>query len=202
MKFNVLVAILIVVGLIIGVGVGAIAFPQTITSTQTLTETRTLTEKAIEKMTETKTETFSTTLYSTRTLTVRETLTSTVTKTTTSISFSFFTITLTRRVYPSETETVLVTDSGSGNKETRPFTLNETSDLKITIKIYPTADLKYVGLHWYLYILELGRWIKEGEINEESGTIEFYAARIPAGNYYVKVISANCKWEIKVEKIA
>jgi len=79
--------------------------------------------------------------------------------------------------------------------------LNETSDLKIIVKIYPTTDLKYVGFHWYLYILELEKWIKDGSINEESGTFEFYAARIPPGNYYVKVLSANCKWEIKVEKI-
>jgi len=201
MKLPIYIIVLLLVGLIIGVGVGSMFFPQTITFTQTSIETKTLTERIIEKMTETRTESIPTTLYSTSTLTIRQTLTSTITKTITSTSFSFLTITLTKRVYPSETEITLITDSGSGYKETRPFTLNETADLKITVKIYPTADLRYVSLHWYLYILEVGKWIKDGSINEESGTIEFYAAHIPPGDYYVRVISANCKWEIKVEKV-
>jgi len=201
MKASIYVIVLLIIGLIIGVGVGSIVFPQTITSTQTSIETKTLTERLIEKMTETRTVSIPTTLYSTSTLTIRQTLTLTATKTTTSVSSSFLTITLTKRIYPGETETVLVTDSGSGRKDTRPFTLNETSDLKIIVKIYPTADLKYVGFSWYLYILELEKWIKHGSINEESGTFEFYAARIPPGNYYISILSANCKWEIKVEKI-
>jgi len=201
MKLPIYVIVLLIVGLTIGVGVGSMFFPQTITFTQTSIETKTLTERIIEKMTETRTESIPTTLYSTSTLTIRQTLTLTTTKTTTLVSPSFLTITLTKGIYPGETKTVLVTDSGSGNKETRPFTLNETSDLKITVKIYPTGDVKYILYSWYLYILEIGKWIKQGDINQESGTFEFYAARIPPGNYYVKVISANCKWEIRVEKV-
>jgi hypothetical protein len=201
MKFPIYIIVLLIISLIIGVGIGSIFFPQTITSTKTSIETKTLTEKIIEKIVETRTEILPTTLYSTRTLTTKETSTSTITKTTTSVSFSFLTTTLTKKIYPGEAEIVLITNSGSGNKDTRPFTLNETSDLKITIRIYPTVDIKYVVLHWYLYILELDKWIKDGSINQESGTLEFYAAHIPPGNYYVKVISANCKWEMRVEKI-
>jgi hypothetical protein len=104
-------------------------------------------------------------------------------------------------VYPAQSGTVLITDRGSGNKETRPFTLETASDLKITIGIMARADLRYVSLSWYLYNVDLGRWIKNGEVNNEQGVFEFYAARIPAGNWYVKIISANCNWEITVEKV-
>ncbi|MEM2613479.1 MAG: hypothetical protein QXO15_04530 [Nitrososphaerota archaeon] len=40
-----------------------------------------------------------------------------------------------------------------------------------------------------------------GDVDEESGSFEFYAAKIPPGDYYIKIISANCKWQIKVEKV-
>jgi hypothetical protein len=201
MKFQTLVIPLLIVGLVIGIGLGSIVFPQTTTSTRTLIETKTLTERVIEKITEVRTEATPITLYSTSTLTIRETSTSMMVKTTTLVSFSTLTMTLTKKIYPGETEKVLINDSGSGNKDTRPFTLNETSDLKITLRVYPTADLKYVLLSWYLYIPEVEKWIRQGSISQESGILEFYATHIPPGNYYVRVISANCRWELTVEKV-
>jgi len=196
-----LVVIMLVIGLIAGAGLGTILSANTVTITETKYSTilSTLTEKTVERITETKA--IPTTLYSTATLTVKETSTSTVTKTATSVSTITLATTLTRRVYPSESETVLLADSGSGYKDTRPFTLNETADLKITIKVYPTADLKYVLLGWYLYIPGTEKWVKQGTINQDAGSFEFYAARIPPGDYYVKILAANCKWEVTVEKV-
>jgi hypothetical protein len=104
-------------------------------------------------------------------------------------------------VYPAERGDVLVTDRGSGDKDTRPFTLETVSDLKITVRIRARADLRWVSLSWYLYNVEEGRWIKHGEVNQEEGDFEFYAARVPAGNWYIRILAANCDWEITVEKV-
>ncbi len=96
---------------------------------------------------------------------------------------------------------MLVTDRGSGDKDTRPFTLESASDLKITIRIIARADLRYVGLYWYLFNVDLERWLKNGQVDGEQGVFTFYAARVPAGNWYIRIISANCNWEITVEKV-
>ena len=201
---NIFAVILLIVGLIVGAGIGMMAFPKTITETETETSTRTLVSTQIQPTTKTvektirETEIRSTVVTETETITKSKTITLTKTVTSTEL----ITKTITRKVYPSESETVLVSDSGSGDKDTRPFTLNETSDLKITVKMRARGDLEFVGLSWYLYVVELERWIKMGEVNEEVGEFEFYAANIPPGNYYIRVISANCKWTLRVEKVA
>ncbi|MEM0233498.1 MAG: hypothetical protein QXL22_05710 [Candidatus Nezhaarchaeales archaeon] len=168
--------------------------------TETIRETFTNTILSTLTFMKTFTEKTTYTHLSTKTITATQVTTSTITKhiTTTAIS----TVMVTRSIYPSESMTVMVVDSGSGYKDTRPFTLNETSDLKIIITIYPTSDLKYVSLHWYLVPVGLERYeaIRDGSIEEESGREEFYLTAIPPGNYYVDIISANCKWEIKIEK--
>ena len=202
--FNIFAVVLLIIGLIVGTGIGMIAFPKTITQTETETSTETLTSTQIQPTTKTiektirETEIRSTIITETETITKSKTVT--LTKTVTSTEFT--TATVTRKIYPSESEAVLVSDSGSGDKDTRPFTLNETSDLKIVVRIRATGDVEYVGFAWYLYIPEIEKWIKNGKIWEDQGEFEFYAANIPPGNYYVKVISANCKWTLKVEKVA
>jgi hypothetical protein len=96
---------------------------------------------------------------------------------------------------------ILLIDSGSGNKDTKTFTLSERSDLKITVMVSPTSDVKYVGLYWYLLTLN-DELVKQGSLSGESGITEFYAVNVPQGKYYLRIYSANCKWEIKVEKVA
>ena len=204
MKFSyVLAVILLVVGLFTGVGIGTMVFPKTITETETETSTKTIVSTQIQPTTETIEKTIRETEIRSTVVTETETVTKskTVTLTKTVTSTELITKTITRKVYPSESEAVLVSDSGSGDKDTRPFTLNETSDLKIVVRIRATADVEYVGFAWYLFIPEIDRWIKNGEISEDQGEFEFYVASIPPGNYYVKVLSANCKWTLKVEKV-
>jgi hypothetical protein len=196
---SLLPVVLLVVGLAAGFGGGAVLRPVTVTETSTTTQpvTTTLTQTIRETLTQTSTTT------STSTQTIRQTFISTTTYRTTQTLTQTATVTTTAltTVYPAQSGTVLLTDRGSGNKDARPFTLETASDLKITIRITARADLRYVGLSWYLYNVDLGRWIKNGEVNEEQGVFEFYAARIPAGNWYVKILSANCNWEITVEKV-
>jgi hypothetical protein len=196
---NLLPAILLVVGLVAGFSGGSVLRPVTVTEISTTTQPVTTTQT--QTIRETLTQTSTTTSIST--LTIRQTLTSTTTYRTTQTLTQTATVTTTAltTVYPAQSGTVLVTDRGSGNKETRPFTLDTSSDLKITIRIMARADLRYVSLSWYLYNVDLGRWIKNGDVNEEQGVFEFYAARVPAGNWYVKILSANCNWEIRVEKV-
>jgi hypothetical protein len=196
---SVLPVVLLVVGLAAGFGGGAVLRPVTVTETSTTTQpvTTTLTQK----IRETLTQTLTTTSISTQTIRQTFTLTTTYRTTQTLTQTATVTTTALTTVYPAQSGTVLVTDRGSGNKDTRPFTLETASDLKITIRIMARADLRYVSLAWYLYNVDLGRWIKNGEVNNEQGVFEFYAARVPAGNWYVKVISANCNWEITVEKV-
>jgi len=185
----------LVVGLAAGFGGGAVLRPMTVTEVSTATVTTTSTQ--LSTIRETVVQTTHTTL--TRTLELLRTLTQTfrvietVMRTTTRTALT--------TVYPAERGTVLVTDRGSGNKDTRPFTLESPSDLKITIRVTARADLKFVSLHWYLYNVDIGRWIRNGEVDEEEGVFEFYAARVPAGNWYISILAANCNWEITVEKV-
>jgi len=199
MRVWVLPIVLLVVGLLAGFGGGAVLRPVTVTETSTTTKpvTTTLTQTIRETLTQTSTTT------STSTQTIRETFTLTTTYRTTQTLTQTATVTTTAltTVYPAQSGTVLITDRGSGTKDTRPFTLETPSDLKITIRIRATADLQFVGLRWFLYNVDLERWIKNGMVDKEEGVFEFYAARIPTGNWYVKVISANCNWEITVEKV-
>ncbi|MEM0384533.1 MAG: hypothetical protein QXV27_06785 [Candidatus Caldarchaeum sp.] len=96
---------------------------------------------------------------------------------------------------------ILVSDRGSGEKETRPFTLNATSDLQLKLKITARADLRFVVLYWHLYRVGSETSFKRGSIDGEQGSFEFYLAAIPAGNWYVKILAANCNWELIVEKM-
>jgi hypothetical protein len=196
---SVLPVVLLVVGLVAGFGGGAVLRP--VTMTETLTTTQPVTTTLTQTIRETLTQTSTTTSISTQT--IRQTFTSTTTYRTTQTLTQTATVTMTAltTVYPVWSGTILVTDRGSGTKDTRPFTLETASDIKITIRIRATADLRYVSLSWYLYNVDLERWIKNGAINNEQGVFEFYAARVPAGNWYVKILSANCNWEITVEKV-
>ena len=199
-----LAVILLVVGLIAGLGIGSQAFPRTVTSISRETEivTSTLTKlqptTIIETRRETVIETHPYTVTKISFLTTTETETRTTTATITDWTF----ITITRRVYPSESEQVLLTASGSGSRDTRPFTLNETSDLRIIVIVKPTGSIEYVTLHWYLIPVgaEEYQYVKDGKLEKESGTIEFYASMIRAGSYYLKILSANCKWSLRIEK--
>jgi cytoskeletal protein RodZ len=201
MRVWVLPIVLLVVGLLAGFGGGAVLRPvtmtETLTTTQPVTTTLTQTSTIRETMTETTTSISTQTITTTSTTTSSTTywITNTITQTTTTTRTAYTT------VYPAESGDILVTDRGSGNKDTSPFTLDAPSDLKITIRITARANLRYVGLSWYLYNVDLERWIKNGGVNEEQGVFEFYAARIPAGNWYVRILSANCNWEITVEKV-
>jgi hypothetical protein len=196
---SLLPVVLLVVGLMAGFGGGAVLRPVTVTETSTTTQpvTTTLTQTIRETLTQTSTTT------STSTQTIRETLTSTTTYRTTQTLTQTTTVTTTAltTVYPAQSGTVLVTDRGSGRKETRPFTLETPSDLKITTRITARANLQYVSLSWYLYEVGFEVYFKTGSIREEQGVFEFYAARIPAGNWYVEILAANCNWEITVEKV-
>jgi hypothetical protein len=198
---NLLPAILLVVGLVAGFSGGSVLRPVTVTEISTTTQpvTTTQTQTIRETLTQTSTTT-SISRYTVRetwlrtsTTTYRTTETTTQTATVTTIMFL--------TVYPAQSGTVLVTDRGSGRKETRPFTLETPSDLKITIRITARANLQYVSLSWYLYEVGSEVYFKTGSIREEQGVFEFYAARIPAGNWYVEILAANCNWEIRVEKV-
>lgn len=187
-----------VVGLVFGGaafgGVTTTTMRETVTVTSPITSILTsVSERTVENIVS---KTVTASVPVTVTATDLKTVTATITKTQSVIS----TITMTRNIYPPESLTVMVTDSGSGSKETRPFTLNETSDLKITVTINPTADLEWVSFSWFLYDLNKDTFIKYGDVREEAGSFEFYAAKIPPGDYYVKILAANCKWQIKVEK--
>ncbi|MEM4170049.1 MAG: hypothetical protein QXY99_08195, partial [Thermoproteota archaeon] len=127
--------------------------------------------------------------------------TSISTRTTTVTSTTTATTTMVSTVYPAVSGTVLVRDRGSGSKETPPFTLEATSDLRIKMTIRARSDLRYVGLYWYLYEVGDDLSYKRGSILEEQGSFEFYAAAIPPGNWYIQINAANCNWEITVEKV-
>ena len=185
---------LLLVGLLVGFGGGAALRPGPTTVTEVVRETTVQTATATLTMLQptTVTQTLRLVDVITTTRIALTTVTNVVTKTVTTAMTT---------VYPAERGSVLVTDSGSGDKDTRPFTLETVSDLKITVRIRARADLQWVGLSWYLYNVEEDLWIRHGEVDEEEGVFEFYVARVPAGNWYIRILAANCNWEITVEKV-
>jgi len=188
---------LLLVGLLVGLGGGAALRPGPTTVTEVVRETTVQTATATLTVLQptTVTQTLRLVDVITTTRTALTTVTNVATKTVTTVTTALTT------VYPAERGDVLVTDRGSGDKDTRPFTLETVSDLKITVRIKARADLRWVSLSWYLYNVEEGSWIKHGEVDEEEGVFEFYAARVPAGNWYIRILAANCDWEITVEKV-
>jgi len=202
-----MLAALLAAGLVAGFGAGAFIRPVTHTETLRLT----LTESVVSTTTVPTTLTTSTTATLTKPTTMTAYITQTTSKfitttvrstirTTTTNTATTYVVFVTT-VYPAERGTVLVSDRGSGDKETRPFTLDSTSDLRLKLRITARADLRYVGLSWYLYQVGATRYFKSGSIDEEQGVFEFYLAAIPAGNWYVKILAANCNWELIVEKV-
>jgi len=106
------------------------------------------------------------------------------------------TITEVETAYPTE-DGVLMSGPGSGSKSTRPFTLTETPDIKIVFQI--SGPEEYVVLGWFMYPTgERVRYIDHAEVTEDVESFEFYVAKAPPGDYYLKVLSANCKWKVKV----
>ena len=195
---NIFAIVFLIVGLIVGAGIGSIAFPQTITETihQTETSTISLTETVTQVSTVVSTE------KSTTTLTTIERVTETATKTVSVTKTEVETVTVTSEitVYPTGGES-LMSDKGSGDKNTKPFTLNETADLRI--EVYLRGSPEYAGFHWYLIPVgaEKYQFIADGGVDEDVGSFEFYAYQVPPGSYYIHVISANVKWEISVYKL-
>jgi hypothetical protein len=188
---------LLLVGLLVGFGGGAALRPGPTTVTEVVRETTVQTATATLTMLQptTVTQTLRLVDVITTTRIALTTVTNVATKTVTTVTTAMTT------VYPAERGSVLVTDRGSGDKDTRPFTLETVSDLKITVRIRARADLQWVGLSWYLYNVEEDLWIRHGEVDEEEGVFEFYVARVPAGNWYIRILAANCNWEITVEKV-
>ncbi len=198
--FNVLAIILLVVGLAAGIGIGSLGFPrtQTVTSTHstTLTETETSYSTTTILSPTTLTEEVTKTLTEERTVISSFTTTNVLTETVTRTEVATMTITEIETAYPTENG-ILMSDSGSGSKSTRPFTLTETSDIKIVFQI--SGPEEYVVLGWFMYPTgERIRYIDNGEVMEDVGSFEFYVAKVPPGDYYLKVLSANCKWKVKV----
>jgi hypothetical protein len=185
--------ILLVVGLVVGFGGGAAVRPATVTETRTEIATQTAVSTVWATAVVTAIQTVRETLLGTTTAVQTLRMTDTVTETRTT--------TVATTVYPAESGDILVTDKGSGNKDTKPFTLDKPSDLKITVRVTARGDLRYVSLAWYLYNVDAGKWIRNGEVNGEEGVFEFYATNIPSGNWYVKILAANCNWELTVEKV-
>ncbi|MEM1975757.1 MAG: hypothetical protein QW074_06700, partial [Candidatus Caldarchaeum sp.] len=108
----------VAVGLLIGLALGVFLGhpPITFTTTKHTTVTETVTTTSLKTSTTVKTVT-SVTTYTT----FRETTTTTLTKT----------------FYPAETPEIILTERDVGTKNTKPFTITNTTDLRIifTVKV-------------------------------------------------------------------
>jgi len=95
-----------------------------------------------------------------------------------------------------------MTESGTEDKPTLPFILDEKADLKITFKIESEAsDPWFVFLAWHLIPVGKGVSIASGSIDEGEGEFRYLIPQVPPGGYYIDVLAANCKWVVIVEKI-
>jgi len=91
-----------------------------------------------------------------------------------------------------------MTDTGSGEKNTKAFTLARTSDIKISFHL--TGGAKVAFLYWYLYPVgaELYEFVGSGRIDKSSGDFDFYVYALPPGRYYLKISSMNVEWKVIV----
>jgi len=169
------------IGLIIGMGIGLFAGHPPVTFRTVSYTTSTLTETATKLATTIKTVT--TTMKTTYT-TFRETTTTTFTKT----------------IYPAETPEILLTERGKGNKETKPFTVENETDLHIIVTLRAVSDPRNIYFSFGITRIK-GPYKAIGRITGEEGVFEFYVREVAAGNYYLEILSNNCEWEVVVKKV-
>jgi len=170
------------IGLIIGMGIGLFAGHPPVTFRTVSYTTSTLTETATKLATTIKTVT--TTMKTTYT-TFRETTTTTFTKT----------------IYPAETPEILLTARGKGNKETKPFTVENTTDLQIIVTLKAISDPRDIYFNFVLKPINSVFYKPIGKITSEEGVFEFYLIKVEADNYYLRIESRNCEWEVVVKKV-
>jgi hypothetical protein len=171
----------VAVGLLIGLALGVFLGhpPITFTTTKHTTLTEAVTTTSLKTLTTIRTIT-SITTYTT----FRDTTTKIVTKT----------------VYPAETPEILLTERDIGAKNTRPFTVTNTTDLRIifTVKAAgPVSELKF-----RILLLLMGdpfsKWSRE--VSGSEGTFDNHIIGVKPGNYFLQ-ISSNCEWEVVVKRV-
>ncbi len=91
----------------------------------------------------------------------------------------------------------LMIDSGSGNKNTKPFTINRGTTLVILVVI-DAEDPRGVLFSWFLRRIGEKGYIDVGSIEGRIGNFTFYVYDVPPGTYYLKIISTNCMWAVGV----
>jgi len=131
----------------------------------------------------------------------------TVTKTITwnvPVTVTYSSITRTVTVTVSELETsseekteFLMIDSGSGDKNTKPFTIDKRTTLVILVVI-DAEDPEGVLFSWFLRRIGEKGYIDVGSVEERVGNFTFYVYDVPPGTYYLKIISTNCMWAVGV----
>jgi len=183
---NLTVITILIIGLFIGTLIGGAFFKSTVIIVHT---TKTTIKTTI-------TEFVTTSELYRSTVTLRSTRTTKITVTETKL----IPTTITTTLYPSGV--LLMTDSGTEDKPTLPFILDEKADLRIIFKIEPEAsDPRFVFLARDLTPVGEGLDVASGVIDEGEGEFRYIVPQIPLGGYYIEMLAANCKWVVIVEKI-
>jgi len=166
-----------VIGLVLGAG---LSYSLLITRNSTQTET------SIHTSTKTQTSLITSTAFQTTTVQVLSTAT------------QYSTLTNTQTITKVVTGTILVTNSGSDDGSSQPFTAT-TTGVEIRLNITATASLNYVAVSWYIYqVGGLGSTCHGGR-DSQQGSFTDYCYNLTTGvNYYVEVLAANANWQVAV----
>jgi len=91
----------------------------------------------------------------------------------------------------------LMIDSGSGDKNTKPFTIDRRTTIVILVVI-DAEDPEGVLFSWFLRRIGEEGYIDVGSVEGRVGNFTFYVYDVPPGTYYLKIISTNCMWAFGV----
>ncbi len=176
-KLSALSVGLLVIGLVIGAGIAATAIPpRTVTSTQTQSVVLTSPQST-------------TTTVSTTTIIATLTRTQTTTQTTTQI------------VTKATTGATLVTNGGSGNANSQPFTAT-TANVQIVLNLTATGSLTYAAAYWYIKQVSVSYSTCKGNIQNQQGSFVDYCYGLTIGtNYYIEIDGANVNWQVSVKEL-
>lgn len=131
------------------------------------------------------------------------TVTSTITTTITLGPGGATTTTITRTVTVSSlrfSPTALVNYTGSGDGSSPPFTAT-SAIVNVQASTTPTSkDITLSNVAWYIYLTnDTVSYVATGMVSGQSGTMNFTGYGLsPGGTYFLKVISANTKWNIVI----
>jgi hypothetical protein len=90
-----------------------------------------------------------------------------------------------------------MTFSGSGNATSPIFSAEHNNEL-IEIMVNASIPSQKASFSWFMYGVSGGAPVGQGSVNTPGKSSSWAFGLTPGNNYYVKVVSNNALWSLKV----